>query len=236
MLPDVYDAFLGNPARGSIGQYTATDAKGNPLGINPATGRYTTNDQFADFKNKYSALLAKRGLPYASKKRPGNRQGNLCRARCRLSFERQRLRGSRSAYRPSWTNSQGLKNALAKVGFSFDDHGNFVQGTGLFDGMQRNSALDRLTSQYLRTRWNERKLSGEEAQAPRVFRREDLKGNAPDTFLSSAPEIMRNSDGSVMRDKNTGVADHADPGAGEEVQRRFGVRYFQSHRSTAAGG
>jgi hypothetical protein len=70
MLPDVYDALLGNPQRGTIGQYTAVDLHGNPINptggtdpIDPTTGRYYPNQIFNNYKTKYIDDLARAGEP-----------------------------------------------------------------------------------------------------------------------------------------------------------------------------
>src|SRR4029077_4833334 len=79
-----------------------------------------------------------------------------------------------SAFRPGWVRTGALKDAYAKMGFAFDPDGNFVQGTNLFDNLKRNDVVDRLTGQYLRTKWQDRAINSED-QPTRRFTKEDLK-------------------------------------------------------------
>jgi hypothetical protein len=75
-----------------------------------------------------------------------------------------------------------------------------VTGTHLFDNVRQNDAVDKLTQKYFQTRFRDRAIESEELPT-RKFRTEDLRTtNAADTFLNTAPEIMRNPDGSVLRD------------------------------------
>jgi hypothetical protein len=212
MLPDVYDALLGNPQRGTLGQYTARDVDGKPLvqggtNIDPSTGRYFTNQDFQNYKTQYQTDLARSGEPYAQVSDLHIAKEIYAEHGADYMLSGKALVDASSAYRPGWMNSEGLKNSLAKLGFSFNDNGGIVQGSGLFDNLQRNSALDNLTQRYFQTRFNERKFGApaEDFQANRKFSKEDLKGNAPDVWLNTAPEIMRDANGNVVRDKNTGV-------------------------------
>jgi hypothetical protein len=200
MTPDIYDALLGNVDRDVPGQYTALDAKGKPIGVDPATSRFTTNPDFQKFKNSYVTSLA-------SSDEPTSHLSDLDIAREMFAehgvdhlLSAQGAVDATSAFRPGWINQNMLKNSYAKLGFVFDRQSNLVQGTHLFDGVRPNDAIDKLTQKYFQTRFRERAIDSEE-QPTRNFRMEDLRTtNAADTFLNTAPEIMRNSDGSVLRD------------------------------------
>jgi len=200
MLPDYYDALLGNPDRGTPGQYTAVDGKGNPIQVDPATGRYTTNQEFQNFKRDYIQSLVRSGEPTSHLSDLDIAKEIVAEHGVNYLLSPQGAVDAQSAFRPSWMNANGLKNAYAKLGFVFDKDGNLVTGTHLFDGLQRNDAVDKLAQKYFQTKFRDRAIENEEIPT-RVFRMEDLRtGNAADTFLDTAPEIMRNPNGSVMRD------------------------------------
>jgi hypothetical protein len=226
MLPDVYDTLLGNPQRGTLGQYTARDLDGNPLGVDPTTGRYIANQEFQNYKNQYVTDLARSGQPHSQVSDLNIAKEIYAEHGVDYLLSGKGYVDGASAYRPGWMNSEGMKRALANTGFSFDDNGGFVRGSGLFDNLQRNSALDNLTSNYLRTRFHDRKMDAGEDMSTRVFRQEDLRGNAPDTFLDSAPEIRRNPDGTVMRDKNTGLPIMRTPSEVKEYNAKLAQDIF----------
>jgi hypothetical protein len=211
MLPDVYDALLGNPQRGTLGQYTAKDINGNPIvqggaNIDPSTGRYFPNQDFENYKTKYTTNLARSGEPFAQVSNLHIAKEIYAEHGADYMLSGKAAVDASSAYRPGWMNSEGLKNSLANLGFSFNDNGGMVQGSGLFDNLQRNSALDNLTQRYFQTRFNDRKFGApaEDFQANRKFSKEDLRGNAPDVWLDTAPEFIRDANGNAVRDKNTG--------------------------------
>lgn len=200
MVPDIYDALLGNVDRGEPGQYTAVDAKGNPIGVDPATSRYITNQDFQNFKNSYVTSLARSGEPTAHLSDLDIARELFAEHGVDYMMSPQGAVDATSAFRPGWINQNMLKNAYAKLGFAFDRQGNLVTGTHLFDGVRPNDAVDKLTQKFFQTRFRDRAIDNEELPT-RAFTREDLRStNAADTFLDTAPEIMRNPDGSVMRD------------------------------------
>jgi hypothetical protein len=200
MTPDIYDALLGNVDRGIPGQYTALDAKGNPLAVDPATSRYTTNQEFQNFKNDYVTSLARSGQPTAHLSDLDIARELFAEHGVDHLLSAQGAVAATSAFRPAWVNRNMLKNAYAKLGFVFDRQGNMVQGTHLFDNVRPNDAVDKLTQKYFQTQFRERTINSEELPT-RKWTMEDLRStNAADTFLDTAPEIMRNPDGSVMRD------------------------------------
>ena len=200
MTTDIYDALLGNVDRSTPGQYTAQDAKGNPLGVDPATGRYTTNQDFQNFKNSYVTSLARSGEPTAHLSDLDIARELFAEHGVDHLLSPQGAVDATSAFRPGWINRNMLKNAYAKLGFAFDRQGNMVTGTHLFDNVRPNDVIDKLTQRFFKTGFRERSIDSEELPT-RTFTREDLRStNAADTFLDTAPEIMRNPDGSVMRD------------------------------------
>lgn len=200
MTPDIYDALLGNVDREEPGQYTALDAKGNPMGVDPATSRYTTNQEFQNFKNDYVSSLARSGEPTAHLSDLDIARELFAEHGVDHLLSPQGAVDATSAFRPGWINQNMLKNAYAKLGFAFDRQGNMVQGTHLFDNVRPNDAVDKLTQKYFQARFRDRTIDNEELPT-RAFTREDLRStNAANTFLDTAPEILRNPDGSVMRD------------------------------------
>jgi hypothetical protein len=213
MMPDAYDALLGNPQRGTLGQYTATDARGNPIMVNgspidPTTGRYYPDQKFLNYKGQYIKGLQRANEPYAQVSNLHIAKELYAEHGVDYMLSGKAAVDSSSAYRPGWMNSEGMKTALAHLGFSFNDNGGIVQGSGLFDGVQRNSALDNLTQRYFQMRAKDRQYGkpADDFQGTRKFSPEDFKdpkSNVANTFLDTAPEFKRDTKtGEVLRDNN----------------------------------
>lgn len=208
VLPNIYDSLLGNPATGKIGQYTDLDSTGKPVGVDPQTGRYTTNNDFANLKNQYISKVAgskdANGAPI-----PTDHLNDLNIAREIYSEHAanywtsgEGLAASK-AYDPNFTGTAGAKDALAKLGAGFTNNGEVVKGSGLFDSLKRNDELDGYLKNYYQHR-SKRDLSRNPEEIPDTkFTDKDLRNpNVAATSLDSAPQFQRDKNGVVMREPN----------------------------------
>jgi hypothetical protein len=206
VLSKIYDELLGDPSSNKIGQYTALDASGKPTGIDQTTGRYETNQEFSNLRNTYVQGLNKSGLPTAHlDDRDIAREIYAEHGVDYLTSGKATL-DSKSSFMPGWfMPTNAIKTALMKLGYAFDQDGKIVQGTGLFNDLRRNKNLDKLTESYYKSRNRDLSVNPEE-RADRTWNTQDLKtSNAAQTFLDSAPEIMRKADGTPVREANGNV-------------------------------
>jgi hypothetical protein len=135
---------------------------------------------------------------------------------------------SNSAFRPGLLSKNALKTAMAKMGFTFNDQGSVVgspggpqvTGTGLFADLQKNPALNQLVQSYYQSGWREGKINSEEVPTTRFTKSDLQKPNVAETLTNSS-EILRKSDGTVMRDKNTGLPLYRTPKQVEEYNANF---------------
>jgi hypothetical protein len=117
MTPDIYYALLGNVDRGVPGQFTALDAKGNPIGVDPATSRYTTNQDFQNFKRSYITSLARSGEPTSHLSDLDIAREMFAEHGVDHLLSAQGVVDATSAFRPGWINQNILKDSYAKLGF-----------------------------------------------------------------------------------------------------------------------
>lgn len=213
MITDLYDTLLGNPVTGEIGQYTALGADGKPVGTDPITQRYQTNQEFQNLKGQYVNALAQSGIPTAH-------LGDFDIAReiyaehgADYLLSGGPMLDSNSAFRPGLFSTSALKTAMAKTGFPFDGRGQDivgtpdgnVSGTGVFSDLQRNPTLQNLAQTFYTKKWHDGLIASEE-QPTHQFTKRDLQNpNTTETWLNNAPEIVRNPDGTAKRDPNTGL-------------------------------
>src|SRR4029077_10633133 len=229
MLPNLYDSLLGNPQRGLKGQYTALDAAGNPLGTDPATGRYIPNHEFANLKNQYTNALSQSGVPTAHLTDLNIAREIHAEHGVDYLLSGGGILDSNSAFRPGLLSKNALKTAMAKMGFTFNDQGSVVgspggpqvSGTGLFTDLQKNPALNQLTKSYYQSGWREGKINSEEVPTTRFTKRDLQNPNTTETWLTNSSEILRKPDGTAMRDKNTGLPIYRTPKQVEEYNANF---------------
>lgn len=210
-LPDIYDALLGNPRTGQAGQFTDVDAQGQPIRVNPQTGRYVTNAEFDNFKREYMNALGQSGIPTSHLTDLHIAQEMYAEHGVDYMLSGGAAQDAGKAFRGGLYSANAMKAGLAKVGFTFDDAGNIkgapnsVVGTGLFTNLQRNETLANLAKSYFQKRFHEGKIDSEE-QPTRKFSKADMQNPAfAESFLQNAPEIRRDKQGNVMRDPNTGL-------------------------------
>ena len=205
-LPKIYARLLGDPANGTVGTYTELGSDGKPVGVDPESGFYKTNQTFQNLKNDYVTGLNRSGI-----KTDGLTDRDIAREiyaehGADYYLSGQHVLDASSAYDPKFYQSRNsFKTALMKLGYAFDRGGNVVQGTGLFNNLQRDSALDKLTQSYTQSRRVSQMVSGDEEPAERIFDAKNpdhWKANNAETWLDSAPQLMRDKDGNVMKDKN----------------------------------
>jgi hypothetical protein len=228
MLPNLYDSLLGNPQRGITGQYTALDATGNPLGTDPATGRYTPNQDFANLKNQYTNALSQSGVPVSHLTDLDIAREIHAEHGVDYLLSGSGILDSNSAFRPGLLSKNALKTAMAKMGFTFNDQGTVVgspggpqvTGTGLFADLQKNPALNQLTKSYYQSGWRDGKINSEEVPTTRFTKSDLQKPNVAETLTNSS-EILRKPDGTVMRDKNTGLPLYRTPKEVEQYNANF---------------
>jgi hypothetical protein len=211
MLPDLYDSLFGNPSTGATGQYTALGPDGKPLGINRATDRYYTNQAFNNLAAEYKNKMQQKGLPTAHLTDFDIAKELYAEAGADYMLSGAPILDSNSAFRPIMANKEAIKTALAKMGYTMDESGKLlsapggtVSGTGLFTDLQRNPIYNQLAQSYFRTTQREGQINSEEAVTHRFTRADMQNPNVADTWLTSAPEIVRNPDGTVQRNAITG--------------------------------
>jgi hypothetical protein len=229
MLPNLYDSLLGNPQRGITGQYTTLDATGNPLGTDPATGRYIPNQDFANLKNQYTNALSQSGVPVSHLTDLDIAREIHAEHGVDYLLSGGGILDSNSAFRPGLLSKNALKTAMAKMGFTFNDQGTVVgspggpqvSGTGLFADLQKNPALNQLVQSYYQSGWREGKINSEEVPTTRFTKRDLQNPNTTETWLTNSSEILRAPDGTVMRDKNTGLPLYRTPKQVEEYNANF---------------
>jgi hypothetical protein len=228
MLPNLYDSLLGNPQRGITGQYTALDAGGNPLGTDPVTGRYIPNRDFANLKNQYTNALSQSGVPVSHLTDLDIAREIHAEHGVDYLLSGGGILDSNSAFRPGLLSKNALKTAMAKMGFTFNDQstvvgspgGPQVTGTGLFSDLQKNPALNQLVQSYYQSGWRDGKINSEEVPTTRFTKSDLQKPNVAETLTNSS-EILRKPDGTVMRDKNTGLPLYRTPKQVEEYNANF---------------
>src|SRR5208282_6712871 len=72
-----------------------------------------------------------------------------------------------------------------------------------FNNLQRNSSLDNLTRQCFNERYKNRMVGGSDEIPNRQFDGPALrKPGVAEHWLDSSPELMRNPDGTIQRDKD----------------------------------
>lgn len=241
LLPDVYDNLLGNPRTGKPGTYTLLDGQGKPVGIDPTTGRYITNQEFANLKNQYVTALGQSGIPTAHLTDLNIAREIHAEHGVDYLLSGGGLQDAASAFRGPLFSANAMKTAYAKLGFTFDDAGNIqglptnkmgqrlagpptntATGTGLFADMQRNPTLGRLASRYFQTRFHEGIILASEEKPTRNISQADLKNpNVVETKLQSAAEIKRDSNGNVIWDPLTGKPAIRTPEELKDYNARF---------------
>ena len=229
MLPNLYDSLLGNPQRGITGQYTALDGQGKPIGVDPATGRYIANQDFVNLKNQYTNALSQSGVPVSHLTDLDIAREIHAEHGVDYLLSGGGIQDSNSAFRPGLLSKNALKTAMAKMGYTFSDQGAMVgspggpqvTGTGLFADLQKNPALYQLAQSYYRTAFRDGKINSEEAPTTRFTKKDLQNPNVAETWLTNSSEIMRNPDGTAMRDKNTGQPIFRTPKQVEEYNANF---------------
>ena len=222
LLPDVYNRVLGDPKTGQPGLYTQLDGQGNPVGIDPATGRYYTNQEFGNLKNQYISALGQSGVPTAHINDFNIAREIHAEHGVDYMLSGGAIQDGASSFRAGVYSSGAMKTALAKIGYTFDDAGNLqlptnktgaggapgapgmVIGTGLFQQMQRNPALGKIASAYFQKKFHEGAIQSEEMPTRRFNKRDMANPNIAETNLQSAAEIKRDVAGNVIRDPLTG--------------------------------
>ena len=214
-LPDVYNALLGNPRTGQPGQYSLLDGQGKPVGLDPQTGRYIANQDFANLKGQYVSALGQSGIPTSHLTDLDIAKEIYAEHGVDYMMSGGAVMDGSSSFRGGWTSQAAMKTALAKIGYTFDDAGNLqmptnkssgtVTGTGLFQDMQRNPTLGNLAKTYFQKRFQEGSINSEEMPTKKFGKRDMQSTNAADTLLQNASEISRDKNGNVVRDPNTGL-------------------------------
>jgi hypothetical protein len=228
MLPNLYDSLLGNPQRGITGQYTALESDGNPIGTDPTTGRYIPNQDFANLKNQYTNALSQSGVPVSHLTDLDIAREIHAEHGVDYLLSGGGILDSNSAFRPGLLSKNALKTAMAKMGFTFNDQGTVVgspggpqvTGTGLFSDLQKNPALNQLVQSYYQSGWRDGKINSEEVPTTRFTKSDLQKPNVAETLTNSS-EILRKPDGTVIRDKNTGLPLYRTPKQVEEYNANF---------------
>lgn len=228
MVTELYDTHLGNPVTGEIGQFTALGADGKPVGIDPVTQRYFPNQEFQNLKNQYVNALAQSGVPTAHLNDFDISREIYAEHGVDYLLSGGAILDSNSAFRPGLYSKAALKNAMAQVGYTFDDSGRMIgapngtiSGTGLFTDLQRNRDLMNLAQAYHTKEWQDGLMSSEE-QPTRQFTKKDLQNpNSTETWLNNASEIRRNQDGTAQRDPLTGQPIMRSPKEVKEYNANF---------------
>jgi hypothetical protein len=211
MLPDIYDTMFGNPQRGLVGQYTQLGPDGTPVSTSPVTGRYSSNDAFAALKDQYISALKQSGIPTAHLTDLDIAKEIYAEHGVDYLLSGGGIQDANSAFRSGMYSEAALKTAQAKMGYTFDENGatkgfpGNVSGSGVFQNLQRNPELAELNEAYFRTRWKNQQINPEETPSWRFNRADMQNPNTSETFLRNASEILRNPDGTPMRDPNTGL-------------------------------
>ena len=234
MLPEVLDTLLGNPERRQIGQYTALDAKGDPIGTDPATGRYQTNQEFANYRNAYMNQMTEMGLPTSHLNDASIAKEIFAEHGVDYMMSGGALLDANSAFRPGMFSENAMKTALAKIGYTFDGNGKMIgapngtiSGTGLFNDLQRNPALMKLAQSYFQKGVHEGAINSEE-QSTRRFTRKDMQNpNVSETWLQNDPQIIRDEKGNVIRNPLTGEPAYRSP---KEV-KAYNAKFADALRS-----
>ena len=228
MLPDLYDNLFGNPQTGAKGQYTALDAHGNPIGVNPATGRYYVNQEFNNLAAEYTNKMAQNGLPTAHLNDLAIAKEIYAEHGTDYLLSGAPILDANSAFRPVLANKNAIKTALIKMGYTFDDAGRMigapggnVSGTGLFTDLQRNPALANLAQSYFRTTQREGMINSEEEPTHRFSQKDLQNPKVAETWLTNAAEIVRNQDGTAKRDPLTGQPIYRTPKEVEQYNAGF---------------
>ena len=212
MVTELYDTHFGNPQTGEIGQFTALDPQGKPVGIDPVTQRYQSNQVFQNLKNQYVNALSQSGVPTAHLTDFDISREIYAEHGVDYLLSGGAMLDSNSAFRPGLYSPSALKTAQAKMGYTFDEQGRMIGapggtigGTGLFTDLQRNPDLQKFAQAYHTKQWQQGLMAPEE-QPTHSFTKRDLQNpNTSETWLNNAPEIMRNQDGTAQRDPNTGL-------------------------------
>lgn len=228
ILPDIYDTLLGNPKRGTTGQYTALDGEGKPIGVDPTTSRYITDQNFANLKNQYTGALAQSGKPTAHLTDLDIAREVYAEHGVDYLLSGGAILDSNSAFRPGLLSKNALKTAMAKMGYTFDQAGHMVGapngqigGTGLFNDLQKNPDLGQLAKSYFQTGWREGKIDSEDVPTTRFRARDMQNPNVAESTLTNAAEIRRKPDGTAMRDPNTGLPIYRTPKEVAEYNANF---------------
>lgn len=209
ILPDIYDALLGNPSLKQPGQYTLLD-KSAPDGvahIDPDTGRYVTNGTWDALKqeyiNKLSGLKDEFGRPvdvsHLSEEQFAKEIYSEHQAEYLMSGNH--IVDTMSAANPYWLGrGNQIKEALLTLGVGFDrNSGNIAKGSGIFDqGFEKNSQLMGLAQQFYSAKFREGNINAEEAVTHKITPEQLRDPNVRATMLDSAPEFVRNSNGEVV--------------------------------------
>lgn len=213
ILPDIYDALLGNPDTGRVGQYSQLGPDGKPTGVNPETGRFETNGTWDALKNEYISKLS--GL----KDEKGNTVDAAHLSDTQLAKEiysehqadyllsGDHMVDTLTAANPYWTGRGAqIKENLMSVGAAVDRSGSIVKGAGIFDqGVEKNPELMGLAKNYYSTIRREGSLAPEEEATHKITNDNIRDPNVRATILDSAPEFMRGKDGNVVLDGNQPV-------------------------------
>jgi hypothetical protein len=203
---------------------------GKPIGVDPTTGRYIPNQDFANLKNQYTNALSQSGVPVSHLTDLDIAREIHAEHGVDYLLSGGGILDSNSAFRPGLLSKNALKTAMAKMGFTFNDQGSVVgspggpqvTGTGLFADLQKNPALNQLVQSYYQSGWREGKINSEEVPTTRFTKSDLQKPNVAETWLTNSSEILRKpEDGTVMRDKNTGLPLYRTPKQVEEYNANF---------------
>jgi hypothetical protein len=208
-------------------QTISADA-GKPIGVDPTTGRYIPNQEFNNLKNQYTNALSQSGVPVSHLTDLDIAREIHAEHGVDYLLSGGGILDSNSAFRPGLLSKNALKTAMAKMGFTFNDQGSVVgspggpqvTGTGLFADLQKNPDLNQLVKSYYQSGWRDGKINSEEVPTTRFTKSDLQKPNVAETLTNSS-EILRKSDGTVMRDKNTGLPLYRTPKQVEEYNANF---------------
>jgi hypothetical protein len=212
MITELYDTHLGNPLTGETGQFTLLGSDGKPVGIDPVTQRYYTDQKFQNYKNQYVNALAQSGVPTAHLNDFDISREIYAEHGADYILSGAPMLDANSAFRPGLYSKAALKNAMAQIGYTFSEDGKLIgapngtiSGTGLFTDLQRNPDLMNIAQTFHKKGFQEGLMASEE-QPTRTFTKRDLQNpNSTETWLNNASEFLRNPDGTAKRDPLTGL-------------------------------
>jgi hypothetical protein len=227
-LPQIYDSLFGNPMTGKIGQFTALDAMGKPIGTNPVTGRYQANQDFYNLADQYKNAMIQSRLPTSQLNDFSIAKEIYAENGADYLMSGAGLLDAASAFRPGLFSESAYKTALMKMGYAFDDNGKMigspggtVSGTGLFTDLQRNPELQGIARGFFATTEREGRLNVDDRITHR-FNLADIQSQAvADSWLSNSNEIMRRPDGTAIMDPLTGLPVQRTPKQTADYNAKF---------------